>query len=100
MIPMRHSPDISPKYDTPIFEAVALQMFLGLVGFLILDGGATARIYGIGEAAFWGGVFVLVSRNPQSPTKIDLELIRFGSLPVTVAAFFLVQFIWHLGGLQ
>jgi len=97
---MRRSLPISPKYDSAIFEAVALQLILGILSLLILDGGTIARICGIALVAFWGGAVALIWRHPQSPTRTDIELIRFGYLPVAVLAFFLVQFIWHLRGLQ
>lgn len=93
---MRLPLPISPKYDSPIFEAVGLQILLGLLSYLILDGGATAQICGIALVAFWGGAAVLIWRHPQSPSRIDVELIRFGYLPVVVLAFFLVGLIWQL----
>ena len=55
-----------------------------------------ARICGIELVAFWGGATVLIWRRPLSPTKIDIELIRLGYLPLVVLAFFLVHFIWRL----
>ena len=97
---MSYSLPISPTYRKPVFEAVALQALLGLLSMLILDGGTTARICGIALVAFWGGATVLIWRRPQSPTKTDIELIRFGYLPLVLMAFFLVQFIWNLRGVQ
>ena len=97
---MRYSLPISPKYDSPIFEALTLQLILGLLSYLILDGGTIARICGIALVAFWGGATVLIWRHPQSPTRMDIVLIRFGFLPLSVVAYFLVPFIWHLRGLQ
>jgi hypothetical protein len=97
---MSYSLPISPNYRIPIFEAVALQALLGLLSMLILDGGTTARICGIALVAFWGGATVLIWRRPQSPTKTDVELIRFGYLPLVVVAFFLVHFIWNLRGVE
>ena len=89
---------ISPKYDSPIFEAVVLQIVLGLLAGMVLDGGAIAQFCGIALVAFWSGTVVLIWRHPQTPTRVDLELIRFGYLPVVVVAFFLSMWIWHLRG--
>jgi hypothetical protein len=97
---MSYSLPISSGYRKPIFEAVALQVLLGLLSLLILDGGTTARICGIALVAFWGGTVILVCRRPQSPTRTDIGLIRFGYLPLVVAAFFLVHFIWTLRGVE
>lgn len=89
---------ISPKYDSPIFEAVALQIVVGIVGMLAIDPVGIAQICGIALLAFWGGAAVLIFRHPQSPTKIDLQLIRLGYLPVVVIAFFLSVLVWKLRG--
>jgi hypothetical protein len=89
---------ISPKYDSPIFEALALQIVLGLVSLLILDFGMVAQVCGIALVAFWGGAAVLIWRHPQSPSRADLELIRFGYLLVVVITYILVGWIWHLRG--
>ena len=89
---------ISAEYDSPIFQAVALQIILGLLSFMILDGGAVAQICGIALLAFWGGAAVLIWRHPQSPSKLDLSLIRVGYLPVIVITLFLGHFVWHLRG--
>ena len=91
---------ISPKYDSPIFEAVALQIVLGLLSLLILDGGEVAQICGIALVAFWSGAVVLIWRHPQSPSRLDLELIRFGYLPVVVISFLLTGWIWNLRGVS
>jgi hypothetical protein len=97
---LRYSLPISKDYDSPIFDAVAIQIVLGLLSLLILDGGTVARICGITLVAFWSGVTVLIYRRPLLPSRVDLQVIRFGYLPVVVVAFFLVQWIWHLRGFQ
>ncbi len=89
---------ISSKYDSAVFEAVGLQVALGLLSLLNLDGGVSAQVCGIALVAFWGGVAVLIWRHPQSPSRADLELISFGYFLVVIIAFFLVGGIWHLRG--
>ncbi len=49
---MTPSLPISPSYRKPIFEAVALQVLVGLLSGLILDGGDTTRICGIALVGF------------------------------------------------
>ena len=97
---MTPSLPISSNYRRPIFEALGLQVLLGLFSLLILDGGTTARICGIALAAFWSGAAVLIWRRPLSPTRMDIELLRFGYLPLVVIAFFLVHFIWTMRGVE
>jgi hypothetical protein len=81
-------------------DAVALQFIVGIMSMMILDGGTTALLCGIALVAFWGGATVLIWRHPHTPTKTDIELIRFGYLPLAVLAFFLVHFTWSLKGVQ
>ncbi len=89
---------ISPEYDTPIFNAVAIQIIVGIVGLLNLDGGVMAQISGIALVAFWGGVVVLIWRHPQSPSRFDTAFIKFGYLPMILAAYYMVGWIWHMRG--
>jgi hypothetical protein len=95
---MRLRLPISDRYDSPIFEAVAIQVILSLLSLLILDGGAVAQICGIALVAFWGGAAVLIWRHPQSPSRLDLSLIRIGYLPVVAITLFLAYWVWHLRG--
>jgi len=89
---------ISATYDRAIYEAVALQSLLGLLALMILDGGGIAQICGIALVAFWGGATVLIWRHPESPTRADIELIRFGCLPLIIISGFLSGIVWHLRG--
>ena len=95
---MSYSLPISPSYRTPIFEAVGLQVILGILSLMVLDFGETARICGIALIAFWGGAAVMMWQRPKSPTRTDILLVRFGYLPLVVLAGFLIHFIWHLRG--
>ena len=97
---MRHPLPICPSYRKAVFEAVGLQLLIGMLSLLILDGGTTARICGISLVAFWGGVALMISRRPHAPTQTDIEWIRFGYLPLVVAAFLLVHFIWTRRGVE
>jgi hypothetical protein len=69
---------ISPQHDSPFFEALAIQIVLGVVSWLIMDFGRTAQVCGIALVAFWGGAAILIWRHPQSPSRANLWLIRFG----------------------
>ena len=93
---MRLRLPISPKYDSPIFNAVAIQIVVGIVGLLMIDPVGIAQIFGIALVAFWGGAAVLIWRHRESPSRLDLELIRFGYFPVIVLTVFLVGWVWHL----
>jgi hypothetical protein len=57
-----------------------------------------AQVFGVALLVFWGGAAVLICRNAKSPSRVDLQLIRFGYFPVLLIAFFLVAWIWRLRG--
>jgi hypothetical protein len=97
---MNYSLPISPHYRKAIFEAVGLQVVIGFLSLMILDGGGCAQICGAALVAFWVAVIIQIWRNPQTPTYTDIRLIRFGYLPLVVFAGFLVHFIWHLKGIE
>ena len=89
---------ISTNYRQAIFDALVLQVVLGILSLMILDGGQIAQICGIAMLGFWGGVTTLICRRPHTPTPTDITLIRFAFLPLLLASFFLVSFIWRLRG--
>jgi len=82
---------ISAAYRSPIFEAVGIQVVVGLLSALILDDGTAARICGVAIVAFWAGVAALIARRLSSPSRVDIFLVRFGFLPVVVLAHSLVH---------
>jgi hypothetical protein len=87
---------ISSRYRKAVFEAVGLQVLIGFLSLLFLDGGDIARICGIVLLGFWGGAVVLLCRRPRTPTRTDIEFIRFGYLLILLGAYFLVPYIWSL----
>ena len=97
---MNYSLPISPHYRKAIFQAAALQVIIGFLSLMILDGGECAQTCGAALLAFWGGVIVMIWRHPQSPTYTDIRLIRFGDLPVVVLAGLMIHFAYHLRGVE
>lgn len=89
---------ISTKYDSPIFEAIAMQIVVGLFSGMILDGGVAAQFCGVALVAFWGGAAVLICRHHRSPSTVDLTLIRIGYLLVIAIAIFVAPWVWHMRG--
>jgi hypothetical protein len=97
---MHYSLPISLAYRKAIFDALILQIIIGVLSAMILDGGDCANVCGVALLAFWGGAAVLIWRRPQSPTETDMLLIRFGYFLVIFMAGTLVHFIWHLRGFE
>ena len=92
-----HRP-ISVQYRKAVFEAVGLQVLLLLLCGMILDGGELGRMYVAGLVPFWAGTALMVWRRPQNPTRTDILMIRFGTLPLSVISYFLIHFVWMLLG--
>ena len=97
---MSRSVPISDDYRKPVFDAVVLQVIIGVLSLMILDGGECAQICGAALLAFWGGTAVLIWRHPQSPSKMDIRLLRFGYLPVVIFAGIVIRVVWHLRGFE
>jgi hypothetical protein len=97
---MHYTLPISSAYRKAIFDALILQIVLGILSAMILDGGVCAQICGVALLAFWAGAAVLIYRRSQSPTEIDILLIRFGYIPVLIIAGVLIPMIWHWRGVE
>lgn len=82
-----------------MIEAAFLSSVLLVLSAMILDTGEAffASFYAV--VGFWSGVLLIVLRRPQTPTRVDIQFIRFGSLPAIVASGLLSPWIWHLRGL-
>ena len=97
---MKLSADISSSYKRPVIEAAILSSVFLVLSFMVLDGGTTAFASLFAVAGFWAAVLLMILRRPQSPTSVDVQVIRFGSLVAIVAAQFLARWIWHLRGVS
>ena len=89
---------INESYKKVIFSAFALQVILLVFSRLILDGGDRFKIVFIGALAFWTSVYVLIRRNPDKPTKFDLEYIKWGPFLLAVATYIIVHIAWAIRG--
>jgi hypothetical protein len=81
-------------YRRAILDSLVLQVILGLLAMMVLDGGRIAHTTGIAVLAFWIGATVVILRRPKSPTDWDLFLIRFGFLPLLTLTFALAEWVW------
>jgi hypothetical protein len=96
---MLKSVPISDSYSPPLWRALMHSGIIAILSALMLDGGETARLSGIGLLVFWGWVLVAVLRRPQNPTPSDLLFIRWGCLPLVVGFEAAIWFVWHWRGL-
>lgn len=77
---------ISPRYKAEVWFALAVQLFIGLLAMLLLDGGRMARVMGVAALGFWLATALIVIRRPQTPTGLDLAWIRWGFGPIAFVA--------------
>ena len=85
---------IAEDYRRAIFSSLILQVILGFLAMMVLDGGRIAHTTGIAVLAFWAGAAVIILRRPKSPTEWDLFLVRFGFLPLLIMTFALAEWVW------
>jgi hypothetical protein len=76
-----------------------IQGLLGVLTALILDGGVAFRTFLVAALGYWLMVAMLLVRRPMTPTWIDLQLVRWGILPLFIIVVFLGPILLHLTGL-
>ena len=85
---------IATGYRRAILDALILQVILGVLALMVLDGGRIAHTTGIAVLAFWVGAAIVILRRPKLPTDLDLLLIRFSFLPLLILTFALAEWVW------
>src|SRR5262245_20396287 len=86
-------------YRAAITSAIVQQVIVLVLASLILDGGDLLMFCLVACLAFWTGVIFIRVRRGQTPTKIDLLLIRSSYLLLCIITFFAVHLVWKLRGL-
>ena len=84
---------LSDRYRSAIVFALAQQVPVSILCVLMLDLGQLARICGVTMIGFWAVVGWLMCRRPQAPTTGDIAFVRFGFVPLLVAAIELAELI-------
>jgi hypothetical protein len=81
-----YSAIISPAYDRVIRNSLVMQVVVGILAALTLDGGITARVVGVAVLAYWLCAVIVIMRRPHEPTRLDLAIIHWGFWPVLAIA--------------
>ena len=89
---------ISPTCLRAIKTGAILQAFLLVLTGLMLDGGGTFRLYVIAAIGAWCGTALIVVHRPESPTRLDLVLIRFGPFLWVLFTALMIPVVWRLTG--
>ncbi len=72
--------ELSPRYRPLLKQSVAMQAVLILASACAMDGGASIVGATAGLILFWIVVLFLIRRHPESPSRLDVLIIRFGPL--------------------
>ena len=86
-------------YRNAITSAIVQQLIVLVLAAGILDGGDILSFCLVALLAFWIGVVFIRVRRGQTPTKLDLILIRSSYLLLCVVTFAVVYCVWKLKGL-
>jgi hypothetical protein len=90
---------LSEDYDRAVKVSLVLHVVCLSVSGLLLDDGQLAQWCGVSLVAYWSAYTVIAVRRPQTPTKLDLFLIRWGypALCFSITPFLMIL-IWKLRG--
>jgi hypothetical protein len=72
------SRSLSKDYQSALKVALLLQIIIGLFAAGAADFGLAFDLWWRSMAAYWGCFIVMVFRRPNTPTKVDLGMIRYG----------------------
>ena len=95
---MQLTTPVAKGYGRSLIVAVAVQIFLLLLGSLALDGGQLAQwvIYSI--VIYWVMALLVIARRSSSPTKDDLIAIRYGFIFILVGVVCSTLLWWAITG--
>jgi len=68
-----------------MLTGIKAQAILLVLTALILDGGHSLRAFSVALLCQWATVFLILLRRSKSPTKLDLQVVRYGILPLLLA---------------
>lgn len=94
----RASFEFSPQYWPALKDAIMLQLVIGMLTALMLDGGRSFEFFKVALIGHWIGILIAVGRRPLSPAKTDIFLIRWGVLLLLFATGWVAPFVWSLIG--
>ena len=76
--------DYSPLFNGAMVTGVAIQAVLGVLSLLVLDMGQAWRTFWVSMLCQWAVVLIILLRRPMAPTKLDLDIVRYGIVPLVV----------------
>ncbi len=90
---------LSKEYWPALGVSLALQIPIGFLSFIALDGGMLWLFCYFAMIAYRCSFLLIIFRRPNTPTKDDLTLIRWGFIPCLFFVPFLMMAVWKLRGM-
>jgi hypothetical protein len=91
--------EIPKELRSALFDSLMIQIVLGIVAGLMLDGGMCLQMWTFSMVAFWSGCVLVLARRWKIPTKMDLVMIRWGFLILCLLVTPVFSaLIWRLRG--
>lgn len=87
-----------PAYQASIKFSLLLQLPILIVAALMLDEGRMLRFVAVAWIANWIVAAWIMSRRPDSPSRFDHLVIRYGILFFWSLAYLIAPFVWHVIG--
>lgn len=78
--------EFSPKYWRAIRVSFAVHFPVWFLTLFVLDMGQTNRACEVAMLCQWITNMLVVLRRPQTPTSLDLIIIRYGFVPIFLIA--------------
>ncbi len=89
---------LSKDYRSALKGVVLLQLVIGVLALIAIDGGFLFELWWRPMAAYWGCFIVMVLRRPNTPTKRDLFLVKWGFILLLPCNLIIIIFIYRWMG--
>jgi hypothetical protein len=87
------------EYRGDVSLGLTVAVIFLLVSSTILDRGKIFQFVGVATLVYCLGIVVIICRRPQTPTKTDLWLVRFGFFILLLVVPVVTILGWRLRGL-
>lgn len=90
---------LAKEYRGDVSLGLTVALIFLFASSTILDGGQIFQFVGATTLVYCLGIVVIICRRPQSPTKADLWLVRFGFFILLLVVPMIIVLGWRLRGL-
>ena len=88
---------LSKEFRNALIVSILLQIVLGFLAAINLDGGVFFHLWWRAMAGYWAALIVILMKRPNAPTKVDLFLVRWGFIPLfLIITPVLTALMWRL----